>query len=242
MASGAQIDKLGERLKTGPIVEVDLRLLDEYRLGFADAYVAIARLVTQQGVQPSGREAKSRSAIVEKLRRESIRLSQIQDIAGCRVVVSGRKEQDSVVQVISDALDNAGAIDRRLAPSHGYRAVHVIARHLHLPVEVQIRTAWQHHWAETSEKLSDEIDPGIKYGLGPAELQALMMQWSDAIERWENWLASRVAAGRVTLVEQTLAERDHQEVLAARHRVMEFLARLRAARLEKGESARDLPD
>jgi putative GTP pyrophosphokinase len=233
MATRAQIDKLGERLKAGPIVEVDLRLLDEYRLGFADAYVAIVSLVAQQGVQPSGREAKSRSAIVEKLRRESIRLSQIQDIAGCRVVVPGRGAQDSVARRLASVLD-CTLIDRRLAHSHGYRAVHLIARHEDLPVEVQIRTAWQHHWAETSEKLSDEIDPGIKYGQGPPDLQALMMQWSDAIERWENWLASRGTVGKVTLMEQTLAEREHREVLAARYRVVELLARLPATRRENG--------
>jgi ppGpp synthetase/RelA/SpoT-type nucleotidyltranferase len=34
-------------------------------------------------------------------------------------------------------------------------------------VEIQVRILMQHWWAELSEKLSDTIDPEIKYGGGP---------------------------------------------------------------------------
>jgi ppGpp synthetase/RelA/SpoT-type nucleotidyltranferase len=226
VASRAQIDKLGERLKAGPVTEADLRLLDSYRLSFAPAYVAIVGVLVEQGLHPSGREAKSRGAIVDKLRRESIRLTQIQDIAGCRVVVIDRLEQDAIVSRLLDVMEDCEVVDRRATPSHGYRAVHVVARQGTLPVEVQIRTAWQHHWAETSEKLSDEVGLAFKYGGGPQDLQLLMKQWSDAIAEWESWLASRVP-GKTTLVEQTQAEREHQRVLVGRHRALEILAAIR---------------
>jgi hypothetical protein len=36
--SKTQIDKLGERLRKGNVTEDDLRLLDEYRLSFSEAY------------------------------------------------------------------------------------------------------------------------------------------------------------------------------------------------------------
>jgi ppGpp synthetase/RelA/SpoT-type nucleotidyltranferase len=51
----------------------------------------------QLGLEPTGRPAKSTTSITEKLHRESIRLTQIQDIAGCRIVISDIAEQERVV-------------------------------------------------------------------------------------------------------------------------------------------------
>jgi putative GTP pyrophosphokinase len=62
------------------------------------------------------------------LRRESIRLTQIQDIAGCRLVVPDVAEQDRVVENVRTLFAKCSIADRREYPSHGYRAVHVIAR------------------------------------------------------------------------------------------------------------------
>jgi ppGpp synthetase/RelA/SpoT-type nucleotidyltranferase len=45
----------------------------------------------------------------------------------------------------------------------GYRAVHVVARVDQLPVEVQVRTAWQHQWAESFEKIADRLGRSIRY-------------------------------------------------------------------------------
>ena len=35
------------------------------------------------------------------------------------------------------------------------------------PIEVQVRTEWQHEWAEFFEKLADRIGRGIRYGEPP---------------------------------------------------------------------------
>ena len=84
--SKTQIDKLGERLKSGSPDEADLRELDEYRRSFGAGYEHVVGLVRGRlRLEPTGRPAKSTSSIVDKLRRESIRLTQIQDIAGCRI-------------------------------------------------------------------------------------------------------------------------------------------------------------
>lgn len=86
--SKSQIDRLAERLRHSPLNESDLRLLDDYRRSFAEAYEAVVRTIRQLGEFPTGRLAKSTYSIVGKLRRESLRLSQMQDIAGCRLVVA----------------------------------------------------------------------------------------------------------------------------------------------------------
>src|SRR5207247_6581709 len=98
--SKTQIDRLGDRLKLGPHAESDLRLLDNYRRSFGEAYEAVVRTIRQRGEFPTGRLAKSTLSIVEKLRRESLRLSQMQDIAGCRVVVVNVVEQEQLVASI----------------------------------------------------------------------------------------------------------------------------------------------
>jgi len=87
--SKTQIDRLGERLKKGNITEEALRLLDEYRRSFTKAYETVVGIIRNEvTLEPTGRPAKSTSSISDKLRREHIRLTQIQDIAGCRLVVT----------------------------------------------------------------------------------------------------------------------------------------------------------
>ena len=75
-------------------------------------------------------------------------------------------EQDRIIESLVVLFEGANLSDRRKTPSHGYRAVHVIANYDGKFVEIQVRTALQHLWAELSEKLSDVIDPAIKYGGG----------------------------------------------------------------------------
>jgi len=83
MVSKTQIDRLGDRLRAGNINEEDLRMLDEYRRSFSDAYESVVSAIGNElSLQPTGRPAKSTTSITDKLLRESIRLSQIQDIAG----------------------------------------------------------------------------------------------------------------------------------------------------------------
>jgi len=163
----SQIDKLGQRLRAETFQETELTLLEEYRRSFGPAYDRVVEKVQAVlGVPISGRPAKSTTSIIEKLNRESIRLSQIQDIAGCRIVVSDSLEQNRTVELIARAFEKVDIQDRRTKPSHGYRAVHVIIRDNEKSIELQVRTELQQVWAEISEKLSDVIDPSIKYGGG----------------------------------------------------------------------------
>lgn len=177
-----QIDRLGERLKKGDSDEFDLRLLDEYRRSFGEPYELVVRSIRASlALKPTGRPAKSTTSIVEKLRRESIRLSQMQDIAGCRIVVSDLTEQDRVVDGLRRLFSDTIALDRRRQPSHGYRAVHVVADVDGRPIEIQVRTLLQDFWARLSEKFSDVVDPAIKYGHGPVRINNALRTLSARI-------------------------------------------------------------
>lgn len=177
----SQIDRLGDRLRKRDISEADLRLLDNYRRSFAKASEHVfAQIRDRLGLEPTGRPAKSTTSISDKLRRQSIRLSQIQDIAGCRVIVPDIFAQDEVVEKLQELFERRTVDDRRERPSHGYRAVHVIVDSGGKLIEIQVRTKLQHAWAELSEKLSDVVDSAIKYGGGNEEVVSLLANMSEA--------------------------------------------------------------
>lgn len=177
-----QIDRLGDRLRRGDATEDDLRSLDQFRRSFVSAYEGVVRGIRDElGLKPTGRPAKSTTSIIEKLRRETIRLTQIQDIAGCRVVIADVATQERVVQQLMQRFPLHALIDRRERPSHGYRAVHVVVTEEGKPIEIQVRTELQHRWAEVSEKLSDVVDPSIKYGGGEGRIPSLLSEISELI-------------------------------------------------------------
>jgi ppGpp synthetase/RelA/SpoT-type nucleotidyltranferase len=109
----------------------------------------------------------------------------MQDIAGCRLIVSNVVEQDRIAGQIKELLRDVNIADRRKNPSHGYRAIHVIVVSGDKPIEIQARTSLQHLWAELSEKLSDVFDPSIKYGGGEEMFRRLLAESSKFIARVE---------------------------------------------------------
>lgn len=93
--SHTQIDRLGDRLREDSLTESDLRILDEYRRLFEEAYETVVRTLRDElHLEPTGRPAKSTSSLIEKLRRESIRLSQVQ---GSRSRHCGAREDRCVI-------------------------------------------------------------------------------------------------------------------------------------------------
>src|SRR6266849_269436 len=96
-----------------------------------------------------------------------MRLSQMQDIAGCRLIVDDFESQQVIVRRLHRQLAPLGkvkSVDRRRRPSHGYRAVHLIVTVDGKPVEIQVRTLYQHLWAELSESAADRYGSQVKYG------------------------------------------------------------------------------
>ncbi|HVS80126.1 MAG TPA: RelA/SpoT domain-containing protein [Pyrinomonadaceae bacterium] len=202
----SQVDRLGDRLRKGDISDDDLRLLDSYRRSFSDAYEdVVGQIRDRLELEPTGRPAKSTTSIVEKLSRESIRLSQMQDIAGCRLIVSDIATQDEVVRRVTELFHKSILVDRREQPSHGYRAVHLIAHMNGKLIEIQVRTLLQHLWAELSEKLSDVVDKAIKYGGGERDIASPLLTVSENIKSFEGRekpfqeLVSRYAQARSKL-------------------------------------------
>ena len=186
MLSKTKIDQLGDQLRRGAASQVDLRLLDEYRRSFEPAIDTVTRQIIQLTTdQPTARPAKSTLSITEKLKREKVRLSQMQDVAGCRVVVRGALAQELFQKASPRSFPFCEIMDRRLKPSHGYRAVHILANVDGKTVEIQVRTQLQHLWAQMSEAYADRFGSEIKYGGGSPEIRRLLLDCSDRIQKLE---------------------------------------------------------
>lgn len=188
--SKSQIDKLGERLKSDPVSDDDLRMLDDFRDSFEDAYTPVDVAMRNLGIGATRRNKKTKESIIAKLRRGEVNLSGMQDIAGCRIVVPDVLHQDRTMSSILAAFPAGRVVDRRSNPRHGYRAVHLIPKIDGKPVEIQLRTELQHLWARISELLADRRDPKIKYGGGPRVWPAWLDQLSTLLKRLENTFAS----------------------------------------------------
>lgn len=126
---------------------------------------------------------KTMESIVAKLARETTRLSQMQDLAGGRIVVPSLEAQEMVLQGYSRAQrllpeaapELAGLADpirvhdtRELGDRLGYRAVHLVHRVMgRAGYEIQIRTSPQQGWAQLVERVDQHYGWDLKHGLGP---------------------------------------------------------------------------
>jgi ppGpp synthetase/RelA/SpoT-type nucleotidyltranferase len=169
--STAQLERLGKRLIAADSPsESDLQVLHELLAVRSELLeAAIGRVKDELALDLTSR-VKNTGTILEKLRRQGgWSLGTMQDIAGMRIVGDfDRRGQDEVVdglvRAFSDGERAPKVIDRRGTPMHGYRAVHVVVFPGGAPSEIQVRTPWQHEWAELFEKLADLVGRGVRYG------------------------------------------------------------------------------
>jgi ppGpp synthetase/RelA/SpoT-type nucleotidyltranferase len=170
--SKSALDRLGARLAMATRASDDaLDQLAEVIRAYQVVLDEVKTQLVELGFSPTTR-VKTKGTLIEKLQRESgMRLSRVQDLAGARIVVSDRMEQDHARDTICGHFTPAGhdcrVRDRRKDPSHGYRAVHVIVQFGGIPVEIQIRTELQDSWAQIVERLGDQWGRGLRYGAGP---------------------------------------------------------------------------
>ncbi|MCW6029049.1 hypothetical protein K4043_13625 [Stenotrophomonas sp. SRS1] len=179
MLSKSEVDRIGKSLKENTIDATVLTKLEAYRSEFTPAYSYVDRILTEKlRLNVTGRPAKSTISIIEKLKRIKSRLSQVQDIAGCRVISATIAEQDLVVTNAKQWFEHIEIDDKRDAPMHGYRAIHMLVEQGGKTVEVQVRTQIQHFWASISEKLADKYGQQIKYGKGDERVLAHLVALS----------------------------------------------------------------
>jgi len=183
--SNTQVKKLGDRLRentSSSITNDDLVLLDEFRQTFKDidekAYTIIHKVLENtDDWTATKRKRKTQQSIVDKLRRQpKLRLPQMQDIAGCRIVLtSGIKQASELNNLLLAAFaQQEWKVDSKERDKDGYRAIHIIAKLDKQFYEIQLRTYAQDIWANLVETMSDEKNT-LKYG-GNEQEQITMNQ------------------------------------------------------------------
>ena len=178
--SRRQIDRLGERLRASRDA-ADEELLAEYRDSFLNAQLLTMYDLGGLGIgRADGGRLKRPESVIAKLERDSrIRLSRMQDIAGCRLVADNKAEQDEIYARLQTDFDIYRAYDIRENPHSGYRAVHVVVRRDDRFVEVQVRTENQRTWARLSERAT-AYDSSVKYGGGDDAIRQALDELSAA--------------------------------------------------------------
>lgn len=147
---------------------------------------------------------KRKPQIVAKLARgNSMRLAQMQDIGGCRIVldnaeyvaeaaarIKSRSRPNYVVKSEADYRSSGRA-------RTGYRALHLVVERDERRIEIQLRTRRQHLWAEAVERAATRTEFALKDGRGPDDLVEYFRLASDGVALLEEevqipaWLRHR---------------------------------------------------
>jgi len=177
--SKTALDRLGTRLMMSD------QISSEDRQSLADVVDVYQQILddVKSRLKSLGYDATTRvkttGTLIEKLRREGrMRLSQVQDLAGARIIVPDRPTQDDAAARIRSHFEGPDLlckeVDRRKDPSYGYRALHLIVNVGSVLVEIQIRTDLEDTWAQIMERLADQWGRGIRYGDEPVNPEALV--------------------------------------------------------------------
>ena len=168
----------------GPVeVDAALFILETFRSRFTSSQMlARVRIGVEHyarqivpGTRAVQRTKKTDRIIGKLVRQPSLKLSRLEDVAGCRIVVPTLAQQYEIVERLRRVWGDSVTRHRDYVSepkATGYRAHHLIVRRDSLPVEVQVRTDYQHRWARTVE--AEEIRRGtlLKDGEGDAEVLA----------------------------------------------------------------------
>jgi len=214
LPSKTKIDKAGLALAKGKFRdEVDYIELedafDEYRKAhlqpLSETTLELQRLLVNYGASYYiAQRLKRKPQIVRKLNRFSVRLTQLQDIGGCRIIVHHNADVNKLYNYLLDSVggQNVFAIDRATdyrekgRDDTGYRALHVILKRSGLFLELQIRSRIQHYWAESIERTSVIYGYYLKESEGNPRVIQYFKTLSD--------IFCEIEAGREASIEQRL--------------------------------------
>ncbi|WP_083929186.1 RelA/SpoT domain-containing protein [Hyphomicrobium zavarzinii] len=228
--SKARIDKAGRLLSTppDPLTEEYLELedvFDTYRKTFLPKLTELTSQIqfwlTNNGEHYYiAQRLKRKPQILRKLRRLSARLTQLQDIGGCRIIVRSNRQVDELKDFIekkiaeTEYLNLVRATDYRPRgrDDSGYRAVHLIIENKEKVIELQIRSMIQHYWAESIERTSVIYGSHLKEQEGDPVVIKYFKNLSDIFYELE---AGRQPGGHAQVELDTLRRRAEEIIEAS---------------------------
>jgi Region found in RelA / SpoT proteins len=146
----------------------------------------------QVGLRIKGKQVDKKCLVAQRIKRLSsielklrrfkwLKLSDVQDIAGCRAVLSSVRRVDELVDVYKNSDLKHTISDQddyiRTPKKSGYRGIHLIYRYHSdkketyngLKIEMQFRSLLQHAWATAVETVGTFIHHALKSSQGDKE-------------------------------------------------------------------------
>jgi ppGpp synthetase/RelA/SpoT-type nucleotidyltranferase len=201
--SKSRIDKAGRSLANpGELTIESMELeedFDEYRISHLEP-LSLTTLELQNWLHGYGssyyiaQRVKRKPQIVRKLRRLSVRLTQLQDIGGCRIIVENNENVDQLISFIRDNVTKIGGFSLRRVTDYrekgrdqtGYRSAHLLLERDGRSLELQIRSRIQHYWAESIERTSVIYGRHLKEQEGDPAVIDYFRQLSDVFYEIES--------------------------------------------------------
>ncbi|MBU6474859.1 MAG: RelA/SpoT domain-containing protein, partial [Alphaproteobacteria bacterium] len=196
--SKSKIDKAGRALAKydykDEVEYIELEeLFDEHRMShlqpLSETTIELQRLMAGYGREYYiAQRLKRKPQIIRKLNRLSVRLSQLQDIGGCRIIVEKNSDVISLLKYLEGhtteksvySIKNMTDYRERGRDDTGYRALHVLLERNGYALELQIRSQIQHYWAESIERTSVVYGHHLKEQEGDRRVINYFKMLSDA--------------------------------------------------------------
>lgn len=205
-----------------------------------------ARSVDQSAL--IAQRTKRLTSIAAKLARfPNMKLTQMQDIGGCRAVVKSAAAVDKLAKFYQ----NTSRIKHKLAtcddyiaepPKSGYRGIHLVYRYYSdksgtkkyndLKIEIQLRSQYQHAWATAVETVGTFIGHALKSSVGEADWLRFFSLMGSALALRER---TPLVPGTPTARSELMAELDHYtDLLSVENRLRAYGDALRE--IDEGSS------
>lgn len=228
--SKSEIDRLGKRLRApGDRSAEDASLYVSWSAGYTAALQEVQKEVEKRAakIELAGTitsRIKQIDSTVAKLRRMKTRLSSLEDIAGCRIVVGTPLDIARIVEQC-DSLDTTRVRDYCEDSNDGYRALHITVRASDgRLVEVQLRTDAQDRWAYLVERLCRRAGKDLKYGGGTPSMRTSLDTLSALGAVEDKVLALKAALDREHAQSLRLyKELDQFQSLEMREQIPQYL-------------------
>lgn len=184
------------------------------------------------------------SSLMSKLAREPhMKLSQMQDLGGCRAILSDVQAVDSLYGMYRG--DEPLFEDETSLKCHdyirhpkedGYRSIHIVGRYYARKadrepwnghrIEIQLRSRLQHAFATTVETVTTFTREPLKFGGGPVEWRRFFALMGSALALRETTpLVPDTPRNEKELIEEL---REHEKALKVRPRLKGWTSAVRA--------------
>lgn len=205
--SRKQVDRAGSTLlRSDSTYEEDLEaalIVSNWRSSHTfPLYVFKARLrrlaldISDEAIV-SGRIKRFPSILSKLVRHDWLKLSRIQDIAGCRAILPKIEHVDMLTAFYETHLTKHELLRKddyiAIPKPDGYRSVHLVYRYYSdkkptyngLIIEIQIRSQLQHEWATMVETVDVFTQQFLKFGMGQPKWERLFQLLSAVISAME---------------------------------------------------------